>query len=363
MKVITKNVVFSILKVGIVTALLATLMLMGVDLFKNLDKYTDYRLTADVVLSQTLLYAPEAFLLGLGPAFLFSVSYYLSMLHASNEIICILNSGMRYRKIIVPCIMTAIGVSCFYFGFNELVAINCSNKKESVMQIITMSDNGQKDNSEVALSDMQNGYMVYAGKYINATKSLFDITLIEKDLETNEVVRTDAYKAQWNKDKENWTLYDSYVYRPAPDGLSSDITYYDEITDSILVLEPELFRNLSAEVSKMDLKLAGDYVQKMKHLNPDQYASLATEFYERLLGFLTPLVMIIIACSMNYRFKKNVLFFSIISSLCVAVVYYVVKMMTTMLADQGVIRPYFGVLMPFIIILILAGGASLLMRE
>ncbi len=72
--------------------------------------------------------------------------------------------------------------------------------------------------------------------------------------------------------------------------------------------------------------------------------------------------MMVIACSMNYRFKKNVLFFSLICSICIAVVYYVIQMMTVMLADQGVIAPWLGILIPFAVILGLSGIMSIIMK-
>ena len=362
MKVLTRNVFFSVLKVGIITALLASLMLMGVDLFKNLDTYTSYLVDGSTVLKLTLLYFPEAFLLSIGAAFLFSVTYYLSMLHANNEIICVLNAGVSYVRVIIPILFTAVLISGFYFAFNEYVAIGCSNEKEALMQVITSTENGANDNSEIALSDMQSGYMVYADSYIDSNQTLYKVTLLEKDSSGNLVRRTNAYKAVWSQDDKSWTLYDVYVYRPSDDGLSTDIEYIEQYTDEVMKLEPQLFRNLSAEVSKMSLSLAHDYVKRMKTLNPEQYASLGTEYYERILSCLTPFVLMIIACSMNYRFKKNVLFFSILCSICVAVVYYVILMMTRMMANQGIIAPWWGTLIPFIAISLLSAVLAVLLR-
>jgi lipopolysaccharide export system permease protein len=101
----------------------------------------------------------------------------------------------------------------------------------------------------------------------------------------------------------------------------------------------------------------------MKGLNPEQYASMGTEYYKRIFSCLTPLIMILIACSINYRFKKNILFFSLVCSICIAVVYFVVQMMTVMLSDQGVIAPQLGTLIPFIVIISLTTVMGLLLRR
>ncbi|MCQ2398513.1 MAG: LptF/LptG family permease [Sphaerochaetaceae bacterium] len=363
MRILTRNSVASIIKVGVLTSLLASFMLLGVDLFKNLDSYLTYNVDGATVVKLTLLYFPEAFLFGMGPSFLFSVTYYLSMLHASNEIICVLNSGLSYRKFLIPCIITSVFVGLFYFGFNELVAIRTSNKKEAMFKVITFTENGSNDNFNVALSDIRQGCLVYADNYIDDIKTLHNLTYIEKSADGKLISRTDAYKAVWSEENRDWIFSDAYRYTPSEDGLSSEMIHIDEEEYAGFNIEPQLFRNLSAEVSKMSIPLARNYLGRMKELNPVQYASLGTEYYKRIFGFLTPLIMMIIACCLNYRFKRNVLFFSLICSICIAVIYYVIQMITLMLADQGIIKPQLGMIIPFISIIIITSIFSLILKD
>lgn len=362
MKVLTRHTFFSVLKVGIATALLASLMLMGVDLFSNLDKYTNYQLGFGKAVVLTLYYFPEAFLLALGPSFLFSVTYYLSMLHANNEIICILNSGVNFRRVVTPIIVLSILISAFYFGFNELVAIDWSNEKDIQTSQLTKGDEESRDNQNVALSDMQDGYMIYAAKYSDSNQTLYDVSYVEKAEDGGIGLRVDSNRAQYDTQSESWIFYDCYVYSPVESSSELDVKFYSAIDNTKLSLEPQLFRNVSSEISRMSLPLAKAYLMRMKGLNPDEYASLGTEYYKRVFSCLTPLVLMIIACSINYRFKKNILFFSIVSSICVAVVYYVIQMMTIMLADQGVIAPALGTLIPFGAIIFLSSIMSILLR-
>lgn len=338
-------------------------MLMGVDLFKNLDSYTTYNVSGSDVLKLTLLYFPEAFLLGLGPSFLFSLTYFLSQLHASNEIICVLNSGIKYRRLLVPCILTGIILSVSYFAFNETVALNSSNRKEVLMKEVTHSGRDNNDNTNIALSDNESGYLVYAANYIDSTKSLLDISFIEQNNDGIINRRIDAFSAQWNEKDKFWTLYEAYSYAPTEDGLTIEITYSNELPIPSFDLEPSLFRNLSAEISRMSIPLAVSYLSKIKNLNPVQYASMGTEFYKRVLSCLTPLIMVIIACCLNYKLKKNVMFFSLLCSICIAVVYYVIQMLTIMLSDQGVIKPAMGMIIPFVCILAITGLLSLFIRN
>ena len=370
-RVLTRYTLSSVIKVGLATSVLAALMLVGVELFSKLDTYIFYNVSFGQAFLVSLLYFPEAFLLALGPSFMFSVTYFLSMLSSNNEMICVLNSGVSMRRVVVPCLILAVLLSVGYFVFNENVAIEASNLMDSKYKTLTnRSTSG--NNSNVALSDMQDGYMVYAGQYVDETSTLYNVSYVEiigSDGLTSgsNFRRLNAYRAQYDTELKLWTLYDCYEYLPSSSGTNAGqtekVNYYCSLQIPRLQLEPQLFRNLSSEISKMSLSLAHAYVLRMKSLNPDEYASLATEYYKRIFSCLTPLIMIIIACSMNYKFKKNVLFFSLICSICVAVVYFVVQMMTVMLADQGVIAPYLGTLIPFAVVLVLAGLLSLALKS
>lgn len=360
LRTLDRYTVTSILKTGIVTSLLACLMLMGVDLFSNLDLYMSHNVGFAKAFSVTILYFPEAFLLALGPSFLFAVTYQLSMLHAHNEIMNVLNSGVSLSRIVRPIIVLAVLLSCFYFLFNETVAIPSSNEKALQKENITR-DTDSTNNQDIALSDMQSGYMVYAAIYSDVDQTLFDVSLVESDEHGGLIRRTDAYRAVYNKETGLWTFYDAYVYTPKPDGVA--VEHIGDYENTVLRLEPQLFRNVSNEISTMSLKLAKAYLDRMKTLNPEQYASMGTEYYKRVFSCLTPLIMILIACSINYRFKKNVLFFSLVCSICIAVVYFVVQMMTVMLSDQGVIAPQLGTLIPFIVIIALTTMMGVLLRR
>ncbi len=338
-------------------------MLMGIDLFKNLDFYTVNMVSGMEILKMTLLYFPSAFLIGTGPSFLFSVTYFLSMLHASNEMISVLNSGINYKRFLLPIIFTAVFVSIAYFAVNETVALKFDNIKQAKKHIIDSTSAQSNDNSNVAIKNEDNTLIIHALDYFDENRTLYNITLIEKDLNGKFIRRINSKNALWNESESDWILKDVYIYTPSEKREDTLIEHLDEYETDKFNLDPELFRNISGDISKMSLPLAKSYLNRIKKLNRSQYASLGTEYYKRLLSCFTPFVMIIIACSMNYRFKKNILFFSLLCSVCTAVVYYVIQMITLMLSDQGLIHPSLGMVIPFLSIILLTFLLSIILRD
>ncbi len=77
MRLLDRYVLWSILKVTLVTLALCTLMLVGVDLFTNLDSYLQNDVSWGQILRMSGLYIPQAMLIVIGPAALFSTTYFL----------------------------------------------------------------------------------------------------------------------------------------------------------------------------------------------------------------------------------------------------------------------------------------------
>jgi len=347
MRICTRYTVSSVLKTGIAVTLLSAFMMLGVDLFRNLDTYVTYNVTAWNVFVLTIMYFPQAILFTIGPSFLFAVTYFLSMLHANNEIIAILNSSIKYSDIIRPIIITGIAISVFFFLFNEGACIPATSNKQAMFETVTTGKDQTENSYNVSISDMTKSYMVYAESYINSTKTLYNVSFISgKD----GIRRINADYAVWDQERCSWIFYEVNIY---DDG----VQYYDILEVKELELTPDMFRNLSDDVTTMPLGQAGRYVRQMRMIDIEKYYEMASSYWDRILNCLTPLVMIIIACSMNYRYKKNVLFLSIIISVATAVVYYVVRMMTQIMASQGIIAPAMGTLVPFMVIILLSLAA------
>ena len=128
----------------------------------------------------------------------------------------------------------------------------------------------------------------------------------------------------------------------------------DEYVVSQFTTEPSFFKNIRSDIQTMSIPSAVSYIRAIKTLSMIRYSELATDFYERILSCFTVFVMIIVSVSVNIKYKKNVLLFSIISSVSLGAIYYVVQLVTLLIAKQGMIAPIFGMLIPFMVIILIA---------
>lgn len=353
MKLIDRYIIRSIALVASITLLLCTLMLLSVDLFANLDSYLTRNIPYPVIAKLTLLYAPEAVLFALGPSLLFSASFFLSQLQANNEMICLLGSGHSYKRIVIPILLLGIVFSALQFGFSEYVHIPLSKEREAQEDAL-FGLRSTYDNRNITLRDPEGTYVVHARQYSEKEKRLAQVMLVLIDEKGSLQSRIDAPWAYWEEEKGLWRLEQAREQAIDESSMLVNQTDNPALYVDAFTLHPSYFRNLSNDIKTMELRTAYHYLARIADLDPNRYPELATDFAKRILDSLTPLVMLFIACAISYKYKKNVLLFSIITSLGLAVIYYVVQMVTLIMAKQAVIGPSWGMVIPMIVIVCIA---------
>ena len=137
----------------------------------------------------------------------------------------------------------------------------------------------------------------------------------------------------------------------------------DELEVPLFNPEPRLFRTQNTTIETMDRDTAIDYLERLASSNHQAWQSSATDYLRRVCSPLAILVLMFISVSMGYNFKKNVLLFSIIQSLSIAVIYYVADMVFSIMGHQGAVSPYSAVIMPIVMTIILSLILSLLGRR
>jgi lipopolysaccharide export system permease protein len=109
---------------------------------------------------------------------------------------------------------------------------------------------------------------------------------------------------------------------------------------------------MQARLLVQDLKAAGlPYIQAQ------------ADFYHRFSFSVVSAIVMILSISMGGRFRKNILLMSLLASLSAAVVFYVMEMITMMMARLGYIPTFIGAWFPVIVfiaigILLLKGAKT-----
>lgn len=348
MKIINKFILSNLIKLLFVTMILTTLILLSVDLFSNLNSYVQNNVSWDIIFNITIDYIPQAIMIVLAPTSLFCVTFFLSQLYANNEVIALLSSGLSLRNIYKKILLLMACITFIAFLFNEnYVLESITRRTQFKNQIFNINYN--LNNSNIGLLDSVNNNIIYANTYIEKDKTLFGVIVVQKN-EDNEIIkRIDSKKAIWNSENKDWILQDVIISDIKEDNI--EITMLDEVEDPNINLEPNLFRSITYDLQTMFFTSAIKYLNIQKKVNIRLWYQNMSEFLERLTAPFSAFFMVIIACSIDYRNKKNVFLFSIFNSIVIAVIFYVSKMLFQLTAKQAILSPYISITLPYVIIL------------
>jgi lipopolysaccharide export system permease protein len=102
---------------------------------------------------------------------------------------------------------------------------------------------------------------------------------------------------------------------------------------------PEIFGRTQWDVEEMQLAEARTRVEALKEAGLP-YREALTDYHRRIAFSLTPLVVTLLSTAIGGRFKKNILLMSLLVSLSLSVVYYVIGMIAQLMAASGTLRPF-----------------------
>lgn len=355
MRIFTRYTIKSITVTATVAFLIFSFLVMAVETFMNMDRFIQNNLGLREMALYAFFSLSDYFLLLLSVSLLFSVSYFLSNLSANNELIALYTAGYSKRRIILPIFFFAIFITLLMLLFNENLGLRWKNGRD-VVSTELFGRSGTQDATNVSLSDMESGFVVHADRYNqdNQRLSYPRLILVEGG---KPVYRLEAASASYSGG--TWTFENAVIHRMNSDGSYSVSTYSSYVEPSFTV-ESDMFLSQNMQMDTMDFFQAIDYLSSLRSLDGENYQVKVTEFLSRLFEPFTILVLMMIGMSMNYTFKKNVLLFSIVESLVIAVVYYVADMVFSITSEQGLTAPLFSVLAPMAMTILLSYMLSLM---
>lgn len=358
MKTVDRYILSSVLKTCCVAVLLSTAMLVSVKIFSRLDAFLRAEVPLLTILRLAFLSVPNSLIFVLAPCLMFSASLTFSQMAANNEVIILYNASFSRTRLVFPVLLLGLAASVFQFAFQEYVEVPAEQRRQT-LQDETIGAQSTQDKRNVTLSDYEAGFVFHARRWDDRNQVALDPMVVLLDGEGMATGRITARTAA-PLPSGRWVFSDADIIDVDGGSLSVSFRHEEEWSDARIDLDTDLLRDNSSDITTMRRDSAKLLLSRMEKLDQNAWRNYAVDYSQRILGCLAPFVMVFIACTISYRYKKNVLLFTIILSLCIAVVYYVIEMVTLILARQGVLSPVGGMVIPMIVVGCIAGLQRLL---
>jgi lipopolysaccharide export system permease protein len=322
------------------------MLLLLIDLFANLWRYLNYEVPAREILRVSLYYLPKSFSFALPISLLFAAAYTLGDLYGRNELTSIFSSGIPFWRFSVSLLCIGLIASFFSFFFDDTVVIPTFKMKNDLVQVL-LRQQRTENNSDIVIK-ARNGRLIYSVDYYDHTaKILNGVSIFELDEKGGMISHTRCPRALWSED--HWELVNPIIYeweegllrtrRPA-----AGTDAYRE--------EPDTFRRNMVKVEDLPARDAGLLVRDLRAAGLP-YTDALAEYYHRFSFPAVSFVVMILSISMGGRFKKNILLMSLLASLSAAVFFYVMEMISMMMAKLGYIPPLAGAWFPVMVFIAL----------
>lgn len=353
MRILDKYIILNILKISFFAILIFALLLAAVELFSKMDRIMSNDIPIMDLMEYILLSIPEYLLLVASISLLFATTYFLSTLTANNERIALLNAGISKWRLSLPIIVLSIILTFLGFMYQDRFLNRIISKHDEV-EVELFGLSSTRDTRNIALKD-DNGFVIYATRFNEDRNEIYNPILIFSDAEGIKL-KVEGVRAIYNDGI--WVFHSARVYQIDDMGVVSSFqaTY---VADGFSI-EPNLFKSQNTSIETMDSASARRYLSRLRIVDPISWHEKATDYYRTRFQAVAIFVLMFISAAMNYRFKKNILLFSIIQSLSIAIAYYCADMVFSIAAHQGAIHPYSSVILPLVVTVAAAYIISLL---
>jgi lipopolysaccharide export system permease protein len=311
-----------------------------IDLFANLVRYLNYEVSFLTIMKISLFFLPKSFSYALPISLLFAAAYTLGDLYSRNELTTIFSSGIPFWRFSISLVIIGLIASVFSFFFDDILVIPTLKIKNDLSRR-ALHQHVTESNSDVVIK-ARNGRLIYSVDYFDHIKLILNgISIVETDGNGEFISLIRAPSASWNE--TYWEFNNAVIYH-----YERDIPRIRPLPPTTAYREPpDMFRRKAVNVEELPARDAGLLVRDLR-ASGLPFIQAQANYYHRFSFAATSLIVMVLSISMGGRFRKNILLMSLFASLSVAVVFYIMEMLSMTMAGLNYIPPIVGAWFPVV---------------
>jgi lipopolysaccharide export system permease protein len=245
----------------------------------------------------------------------------------------------------MPLVVIGVLASVFSFFFDDNLVIPTLRVKNELSRHFLRQVTAE-NNSDIVIK-VRNGQLIYSIDYYDYTaKILNGINIVEQDSSGNFISLIRAQRGAWTG--EYWDLSNPIIYY-WEDGFlrAKPLPFTDAYRE-----EPGIFRRNAVKHDELPTMQERLLIKDLKAAGLP-YLEAQSDYYHRFSYSAISFVVMFLSISMGGRFRKNILLMSLLASLSAAVVFYVMEMLSMMMAKMGYIPALAGAWFPVVVFIAL----------
>lgn len=316
------------------------------DINEKLDSFLNAPLKA-IVVDYYLNFIPY-FANLFSPLFTFiAVIFFTSKLADNSEIIAMLSSGISFRRLMIPYMISAAIIAGVTFYLNSYV-IPPANVTRIEFQNKYVKNKKVDYASNIQLQ-VEPGVIAYMSRYDNKTKTGYRFSLEKfegKILKSRLTAQTVTYDSAYH-----WIIKD-YMIRNFK-GMREELTRGNRL-DSIITIEPADFLISRYDSELMTTSALKTYIDRQKKRGVANIKDFEIEYEKRFAMTAAAFILTVIGMSLSSRKVKGGMGVNIGIGLLLSFSYILFNTVSATFAVSGATSPRIAVWLPNIVYTIIA---------
>ena len=279
------------------------------------------------------------------PLFVFiSVIFFTSKLAENSEIIAMMSTGMSFRRLLRPYMISAAIIAVLTYGMGAYVI-----PKGNVTRLNFEDKYKKKKKTEYVRNvqvEVDSGVIAYMERYENYNKTAYRFSL-DKFVDKKLVSHLTAKSATYDTTTVNkWTLK-NYMIREM-DGMKETITKGERL-DSIIKMEPQDFLIMKGQQETMTSSELSAYIERQRRRGFANIKEFEIEYHKRIAMSFASFILTIIGVSLSSRKVKGGMVMYLGAGLALSFSYILFQTVSATFAVNGNASPILAVWVPNIV--------------
>ena len=344
MKILDKYITKKLLITFFFVVLTLIAIICAIDYVEKNEDFMKHKLSFGFIVSHYFIYYIPYMANMISPLTVFIASVFVTArLAADTEIIAMLNSGMSFKRLMFPYLLSSSIIAAGIFVMCAWV-IPLSNKKRIDFENTYIKNQFHYDARNVHIKIAPTSY-IYLESYNNTAHVGFQFSL--ENIDGNKLLsKMKSETIVWNDTIKKWNLR-NYVYRKF-DGDKETVTKGASL-DTVIDLSPKDFESQYMIHETMTLTELNKHIDKLTLRGAENVEVFLIEKYERYTYPFAIIILTLIGVIMSARKARVGAALQISLGFILAFVYILLVIMSRSVANAGSLPPLLGAWMPNIL--------------
>lgn len=282
------------------------------------------------------------------PLFVFiAVIFFTSKLADNSEIIAMLSSGMSFRRLLRPYLISAAVIAAATYVLSAYIIPPANVKR--IAYTNTYVKNRRVDYGDNIMMQVAPGEIAYMSRYDNTTKTGYRFSL-ELFRDKKLVSRMQAQSIRWDT-LYKWQVRD-YVIRDFKENREEITRGYQ--LDTIIPFEPRDFLISRNDQETLTTPQLDEYIQRQKQRGVANIQAFEIEYQKRYAMCAAAFILTVIGMSLSSKKVKGGMGVNIGIGLLLSFSYILFMTVTSSFAVSGITSPLVAMWIPNIIYALIA---------